>query len=589
MARLEEQQINDIRAKADIIEIVSRYVPLTKRGKSYWCTCPFHDDHDPSMSVSSDKQIYKCFVCGAGGNVFTFVQKYEQISFIEAVYKVAEYTGIHMDVPLIISTQQIDPHKAALYKVCQETIDFTHYSIQSVQAKHVYEYLTKRGLTNDIINRFELGFNPANDEVYKYLHAKKYRDEDILGAGVSRITGIGMKDVFANRIMIPIHDEQGHPVGFSARRILENEDAKYINTQETDIYTKGNLIFNYHRAKSDAKKKNRVYIVEGAMDVLAFEKVGLKNAMATLGTACTKEQIQLLKRLSVPIVLCYDGDKAGKHATYKFGKLALEQHLKFDIVNNPYGLDPDEIIDVYGKEELIRIADQTLSWIDFSFEYLATRYNLDNYTQKKEFAVEIASMIEKLSEEFEKTNFYLKLKQLTGFDMQHQVEEHQLPHEKQVPYQKRTFLTYPKEGRLLAEWEILTQMLNGISASNIFKEELGFLKDETCNKLAMYIVDYYRTHVTIAVADLLDMIKEENVKQLLLDIANWELGDCDVRMNVLQGAISKIKACLLDDKIAMLNKQIEKTRDPIEKAKLADNRTIWIKERKAMIEKGGSY
>lgn len=589
MARLSEQQINDIRAKADIVEVVSRYIALTKKGKSYWCTCPFHDDHDPSMSVSADKQIFKCFVCGAGGNVFGFVQKYEQISFIEAVYKVAEYAGVHLEVPLNMPKRVVDPHKEALYKVCKDTIEFTHYSLQSVQAKHVYEYLTKRGLSDDIINRFALGYNPANDEVYKFLHAKKHKDEDILGAGVARITSLGMKDIFANRIMIPIHDDQGNPVGFSARRIIENEDAKYINTQDTDIYIKGNLVFNYHRAKPETKKSNRVYVVEGAMDVLAFEKIGLKNAVATLGTACTKEQIQLLKRLSVPVVLCYDGDKAGKNATYKFGKLALEQQLNFTIVDNRYGLDPDEIIDMYGKEELQQVANRTISWIDFLFEYLVTKYNLDNYTQKKEFALEISAYIEKLTDAFEKNSFFMKLKQLTGFDMQQVNTEAALIPEKKQVYWKRAFLTYPKEGRLLAEWEILSQMLNGIAASNTFKEELGFLKDEHCNKLAMYIVDYYRTHSEIIVADLLDVIQEDSVKQLLLDIANWELGKDDVRMSALQGAISKIKACLLDDKIAMLNKEIEKTSDPIEKARLADNRTIWIKERKAMIEKGGMF
>lgn len=588
MARLSEQQINDIRAKADIVEVVSRYIPLTKKGKSYWCTCPFHDDHDPSMSVSADKQIFKCFVCGTGGNVFTFVQKYEQIAFVEAVYKVAEYAGLHLEIPLERPQRPVDPHKAALYKACRDTIDFTHYSLQSVQANHVREYLTKRGLNEDIMQRFELGYNPPNDEIYKYLHAKKHKDEDIVSAGIARITALGMRDIFSNRIMIPIHDDQGNPIGFSARRIQESDEAKYINTQDTDIYVKGNIVFNYHRAKPEAKKSHRVYVVEGAMDVLAFEKAGMKNCMATLGTACTKEQIMLLKRLSVPVVVCYDGDKAGKNATYKFGKLALEQHLSFDIVDNRYGLDPDEIIDVYGKEELIKTAERTISWIDFLFEYLVETYNLDNYTQKKEFAVEMASYIDQLATDFEKTAFFMKLKQMTGFDMQQLPSKEAVPKEKES-YRKRAFLTYPKEGKLLAEWEILSQMLNGISASNMFKEELGFLQDEECNKLAMYIIDYYRTHDRIEIADLLDIVKEEKVKALLLDIASWELGKEDVRINVLKGAISKIKACLLDDKIAMLNKEIEKTADPMEKARLADNRTAWVKERKAMIEKGGMF
>lgn len=587
MARLSEELINEIRAKADIVDIVSRYVPLTRKGKSYWCTCPFHDDHDPSMSVSSDKQIFKCFVCGAGGNVFTFVQKYDQLTFVEAVYKVAEMVNMHIEQSIDLPKQKIDPHKEALYKVCKDTIEFTHYQLQTVQAKPVKEYLSKRGILEEIIDRFELGYNPLQDDVYKFLSAKKHKDENILGAGIARLTSMGMKDVFAGRVVIPIHDELGHPVGFSARRIENSDDPKYINTQETDIYKKGDLIFNYHRAKPIAKKEGKVFIVEGAMDVLAFEKVGLHNAVATLGTACTKEQIQLLKRLNAHVILCYDGDKAGKNATYKFGKLALSQKLEFEIVDNTYGLDPDEIIDVYGKDELIKASQKTVSWLDFLFAYLGEKYNLDNYTQKKEFAVEIAEEIKSLRDDFEKSNYYIRLRQLTGFDMQMENKTEAIAPKKEV-YQKRTFLTFPKSGRLMAEWEILSQMLCGITASNYFKEELGFLKDDICNKLAMYIVDYYRTHKEIEVASLLDVIQEENVREQLIDIANWELALNDVKLEVLKDAVLKVKACLLDDKIAMLMDKIKTINDPLAKAALADEKNKLIKDRNELIHKGGS-
>ncbi|MGX8834235.1 DNA primase [Amedibacillus sp. YH-ame6] len=580
MARLREEEINQIRAKADIVDIIGRYVPLTRKGKNYWCTCPFHDDHSPSMSIASDKQIYKCFVCNAGGNVFTFVSNYEKISFIEAVYKVAEYVGVPIEHTLDIPQRVVDPHKEALYKTCKDTIEFTHYHMDTLDAHNVKEYLSSRLIDESIIKKFELGYNPPDDALYKFLHAKKHADEDIIGAGVCRLSSIGMKDVFANRITIPIHNEFGEPVGFSARRILDNDDAKYINTNETDIYIKGNLIFNYHRAKEEARKQKKVYLVEGAMDVLSFEKIGLSNALATLGTACTKEQILLLKKLHAPIILCYDGDGAGRNATYKFGKLARQYQMEFEVVDNKFGLDPDEVIEEFGKEELKHMVERTISWIDFLFGYLVTKYNLENYTQKKELAIEMAEEINALKDDFEKESYFVRLRELTEFDMRPEpTKETKTETKKKDIYQKRTYLTFPKSGRMHAEYQILSQMLSGVAASNYYKEELGFLKDDMSNKLAIYIIDYYRTHQHIEIADLLDVIKEEPVKKLLLEIANWELAQDDVNMEVLHEAIHKVKACFMDDKIAMINEKIKQIHDPLEKAKLANEKNQLIIER----------
>ena len=263
-----------------------------------------------------------------------------------------------------------------------------------------------------------------------------------------------------------------------------------------------------------------------------------------------------------------------------FMKMAVQEQIAFEIVDNRYGLDPDEIIDAYGKDELIALSSRTLSWIDFLFEYLLTRYNLDNYSQKKEFAMEMADAIKHLQDDFEKESYYIRLRELTDFDMQEKntaINERQI--QKKETFGKRSFLTFPKSGRSHAEYEILSQMLSGISASNYYKEELGFLKDDTCNKLAIYIIDYYRTHTLMEIADLLDTIKEETVKTLALDIADWELAREEVDMEVLKEAVEKVKDCFLDDKIQMLNEKIKTVNDPMEKAKLAGEKNQLIKER----------
>ncbi len=577
MSRLSEQEINDIRAKASIVEVISHYLPLSRKGRNYTAVCPFHDDHDPSMSISEDKQIFKCFVCGTGGNVFTFVSKYEQISFIEAVYKVAEIVGIPMEKTLELPSRSIDPHIAKLYKACADTIEYTHYQLHTPDAQKVKNYLAQRSIDDTLIDHFELGYNPNQDALYRFLNAKKHTDESLLEAGVVRMSSQGIADVFANRLMIPIHDENGNPVGFSARRLSDSEEAKYINTQETKIYHKGELIYNYHRAKSEARKAKCVYLVEGAMDVISLAKVGIYHALATLGTACTNEQIRLLAKLGVDVIVCYDGDTAGKNATFKFGK-AAKGKLSFTIVDNKTGLDPDEIIDAYGKEELEKTLHKTISWVGFLFDYLLTKYDLNNYSQKKSYAMELAEEISQLKDDFEQANYYVRLRELTGFDMSVQKQEQVKP-KKQPEYQKRTYLTYPKSGVMAAAYEILSQMLHARSASNYFKDKLGFLKDDDSNTLAMYMINHYRNHKTIAVADLLNEIKEASVRDLLLSVADWELACDEVNMNAMNEAFIKMKTCILDDKIASLIQEAAAVNDPIQKAKIADRRNALIRER----------
>ena len=589
MARLSEQEIALVRSRASIVDVISHYISLSKKGRNYVALCPFHDDHNPSMSISEDKQIYKCFVCGAGGNVFTFVSNYEKISFLEAVYKVAEYTGITLSAPLEQTrTQRIDPHIADLYRLMKEMIQYAQYELDTEDGQHAKQYLQKRSLSEEIIKKFEIGYNPHEDSVYQYLHAKAFSDADMVECGVANLFGSRMMDRFANRILIPIHDAYGNPVGFTARRLDDrSQEAKYINTAETTIYQKGKLLFNYHRVKEAVKHENRVFLAEGAMDVLAFEKADMHTALATLGTSCTKEQLQLLKALHAPITICYDGDAAGQTATYKFAKQAVTAGIPIEIVNNTTGLDPDEIVDTYGKQELRSLCEKTISFIDFLFAYLQKRYNLENYTQKKEYAMEIAQEIARVSDAFERKNYYLRLKELSGFDMEISQETLQQP-EKKVSHPKRSYLRLPKSGRERAEYEILSQMLLGVSAVDLFKEELGFFKDDDSNKLAMYIIDYYRTHDILSVSELYDQIAEGRVRDLLLSVAQWELAAPGVEQAVLREAIGKVKACILEDKIQALNEKAKNANDPIAKAAVAMEKNRLIAERNELIHKEGS-
>lgn len=559
MARLSEDKINEIRSRSDIVEIVSKYIPLTKKGKNFVGNCPFHNDHDPSLTVSQEKQIYKCFACGAGGNVFNFVSAYENISFVESVIEVAKHSNVQIS-DIEIDTYQQNPKFVSYYKINQAFIDYTSYILKSSVNNTIVDYLHKRGINDDLIKIFQIGYNPNDNAIYNYLKAKKFSDEEMINANIVRLTSQGLFDVFSTRITIPIHDKHGNPIAFTARRTIESDEAKYINTTETDCYIKGNVLFNYHRALPIAKKLGRVILVEGAMDTIAFYKAQIENVVATLGTACTKEQLKLLKQMNVKVCVCYDGDDAGINATYKFGKLASEMGLDFEIVNNKSKLDPDEIIEQYGKDELIALSHKTISWIDFCFEYLQRKYHLENYSQKVEFAKEMKVEIDRIKESFLKENYFKKLYELTQFDMSKSIQTPQ--YEKR--YIKKTHFKYGE----LAEYEILGQMMLSKQAVNIFKNDLGFLISPVCNQLSLYLINEYRKIDEIQIADLLNQIKEEDVKDLLIDLSDWELAPKELNIQVLNDAISKIHDKCLESRIKEMTELAIKMSNPLDKARI---------------------
>lgn len=586
MSWISEDDIKAIRQQADIVDVMSRYITLEKKGKDYKAICPFHDDHDPSLSISTDKQIFKCFVCGTGGNVFTFVQKIENISFLEAVCKVAEL--IHY--PLHMDTSQFQPkvdENQPLYDCVQSYIRFLTYELQSENGESVKRYLSQRKINEDIIKRFEIGYAPESSRSVKYLKAKGFNEQILTDTGLIRTHDLDTYAVFDNRLMIPIHDENGNPVGFTARRLNEDKDvAKYINTSETKIYHKGHLIFNYHRAKEFAKKNKRCILVEGAMDVIAFEKADIHESIACLGTACTKEQITLLKRLNVPLVVCYDGDRAGKAATYKFGKLAVDYGLNFSIVKNTTGKDPDEIFNELGKDELYLSVHKTVSFVEFLFDYLPNQYDLDNYEDKKKFTSEMQSFIERTCTDFEKADYYSRIRDLTGFDLSHQSAN--IPaHKKESRNNAAVVRNIEplKNGRTLAEHGVLWMILNSKLAADQFKDQIGFFQDPVCEELSLYCYDMYRNMDHIDFDVLMSYIEKEDVRNLLVSLMENPFHVDGYNEDFFNDSLMKIKECTLQAQIDNLNDQIKNVQDPMLKISLASKKQELIIQRNEILHR----
>lgn len=586
MSWISEDDIKAIRQQADIVDVMSRYITLEKKGKDYKAICPFHDDHDPSLSISTDKQIFKCFVCGTGGNVFTFVQKIENISFLEAVCKVAEL--IHY--PLHMDTSQFQPkvdENQSLYDCVQSYIRFLTYELQSENGESVKRYLSQRKINEDIIKRFEIGYAPESSRSVKYLKAKGFNEQILTDTGLIRTHDLDTYAVFDNRLMIPIHDENGNPVGFTARRLNEDKDvAKYINTSETKIYHKGHLIFNYHRAKEFAKKNKRCILVEGAMDVIAFEKADIHESIACLGTACTKEQITLLKRLNVPLVVCYDGDRAGKAATYKFGKLAVDYGLNFSIVKNTTGKDPDEIFNELGKDELYLSVHKTVSFVEFLFDYLPNQYDLDNYEDKKKFTSEMQSFIERTCTDFEKADYYSRIRDLTGFDLSHQSANIPAPKKESRNNAAVVRNIEPlKNGRTLAEHGVLWMILNSKLAADQFKDQIGFFQDPVCEELSLYCYDMYRNMDHIDFDVLMSYIEKEDVRNLLVSLMENPFHVDGYNEDFFNDSLMKIKECTLQAQIDNLNDQIKNVQDPMLKISLASKKQELIIQRNEILHR----
>ncbi len=549
--RLNDEVINDIRNSADIVDVIGHYIPLTKKGKSYTALCPFHDDHDPSLSISQDKQIYKCFVCGNGGNVFSFVSNFKKIPFPQAVAEVGALIGkpVELDeVPKKVSKYQ------NYYDLLSSMIAYCHYLLSASKlGEGAMKYLEDRSLDIEVIKYFDVGLNPEGNRIYEYLHKHNFKDEDMIKVGVCRMLQSGMADVFYNRILFPIHNKDGDPIAFTARDYLDVSDSKYINSNDNIIYTKGDNLYNYHRAKDSSRKAGYVIVCEGVMDVIAYHRADKDNVVATLGTACTRNQVELLKSLSHKIVLSYDGDRAGQAANFKIGQLLLKEGLAVYVIDNNTELDPDEIIKEYGKNALRDLETKQITFIDFAFKYYKKLYNLDNYEDRKKMAFAMSELIELLKDEYDKDNYYNELYELT------KIRKRTADSESKVVYNKKIAdVSFSVDGLTKAEYVILTQIAMSRKALDIYERQLGCLLDENNQKLSLLIIDDYRRYNNCSLSRIYDETDDENIRSIISSLALFETLPTEFDETALQGAIDKVKMEIKRKKMEDLKERISK-------------------------------
>lgn len=400
-----EELIEEVRTRNDIVEVISGYVRLQKKGSNYFGLCPFHNEKSPSFSVSPGKQMYYCFGCGAGGNVITFLMEYENQTFPEAVRTLAQRAGIALpEVDDSKEARQADSRRAKLLEINKEAAKYFYYQLRTERGSVGMEYLRKRELSDETMNHFGLGYaNKYSNDLIQYLKSKGYSEDLIRDAGLCNVDEKhGMYDKFWNRVMFPIQDINHRVIGFGGR-VMGDGKPKYLNSPETEIFDKSRNLYGLNFARTS--RKGNVILCEGYMDVIAMHQAGFTQAVASLGTAFTSGQASLLRRYANEILLSYDSDGAGVNAALRAIGILKEAGMTGRVINlEPYK-DPDEFIKALGGEEFQKRLDHAENSFFFELRQLQKNYDLSDPEQKTAFHREIARKLCTFSEEVERENY----------------------------------------------------------------------------------------------------------------------------------------------------------------------------------------
>ncbi len=555
MDKIPYETILDIRKKANIVDIIAKYIPLEKRGKNYFAICPFHDDHNPSMSVSEEKQIYTCFVCGASGNVFNFVMKYENVSFVSAVKKVASFVGINLDVQDVKEKKEDNTKYDKYYKMFDVVNKYYKNNIKSVYGKNAIKYLHERKINDDIINEFEIGLSLNDNSVSKLLQEKGYDKDELIDIGICGNTNNYMYDTFRNRIMFPLCNLDGQVVGFSGRIYNGEKESKYVNSKESVIFKKGHLLYNYHRAINEAREKRQIIVVEGFMDVIRLFSVGIKNVVASMGTAITKEHASLIKKLSQNVVLSFDGDKAGEKATISAIKEFEKIGITPKIIRLEDDLDPDDYIIKKGKDAYLNHLKNTLSVIDFNLKISEDKTNFNDFNEVSSFVKDAVTELEKINDKVIYELTLNKIAKQTGLSKEtidEMIEKKPASNayiiDKRKPQKKNK---YQK-----AEEYLLHYMLRSKDAILLYQDKVSYLPNKKLSIIAMEILEFYEKKGYINVSDFTLFLEDKT--DLISEVLR--IDDLDLPDNVSRDVlIDYIKT--IDEEI--LNNEINKVKDKI--------------------------
>ena len=561
--------INEVRRKNDIVDVIGEKIPLEKRGKNYFGVCPFHDDTNPSMSVSREKQIYTCFSCHATGNVFTFLMNYEHKEFNQVLSDLANRVGITLSG---FKTKKVSTKYDEWYKIYDLANKYYQNNLLSKEGEGAREYLKNRSIDDLTIKEFEIGYSlKMRDDLTKLLTMK--------GHSVDLLNKIGLSnedhDIYNSRLMFPLHDLNGKVIGFSGRIITSGKQNKYLNTKETELFKKGKLLYHYHIAKEEARVKKSVIIMEGFMDIIRASTVGIKNTVATMGTALTKDHIKEIKRLSNNIILCFDGDEAGVKATLANGELFKSEGIEVKVITLPGEDDPDTYILKNGKDAFQGLINNAIYYSDFKIKSLSRNRNFASSEEKANYIHEVLEEASKINDTI-RTEIILK-DLAKKFEIGYNTLEksfQELVNTKEI---KKEVITAPKTKQpkkkdmyQKASFNIIYYMLNKQEIIDVVEQEHIVLPTEALRALESEIVYFYHKYGFINEADFYTYLAP---KEELLNLLN-EVLEMDLKTTLtkeeLYDYFKVIREYNYKKTINNLEEKIKNETDPLMQVKYAE-------------------
>ncbi|MCF1684966.1 DNA primase [Tetragenococcus halophilus] len=549
MARIPQQVIDDVREKTNVVDVIGQYVQLKKSGsKNYSGLCPFHNEKTPSFSVAEDKQFYYCFGCGRGGNVFSFIQEIEGLSFVESVIKVAELEGIEVAEKYqdVSGENEVNSKQQQLIQMHEKAAEVYHHMLVNTAAgEAALDYLHKRGLDDQLIEEFNIGFAPNQRDFLSRVFQNESLNTEAFpetGLFVERENG-DLADRFYQRIMFPIRNYQGKTVGFSGRFFAtedfdDKEQPKYLNSPETTLFNKREILFNFDKARSSIRKNGTVYLFEGFMDVLAAYRSGATNGIASMGTSLTNEQIAAVTRLAQELVLCYDGDEAGVAATDRaIGHLQESSHIDLSVISVPEKLDPDEYVKKYGQEAFMKLLEHGKETVfSFKMRYRRMNKNMSNEKEQVDYVQELLhdllnvdSLIEQdryltqLSTEFQISRETLQ-QQLRDLRQQQRNKKQSSKQTEALPVQEVSQSLQKKTQVQKAEELLLYRLFNDETLNQRFKQAQVTFVHEIYQELYMLFDAYIESEGEFVIAKFLDFLKDDKrMRNVVSTIASLDV------------------------------------------------------------------
>lgn len=588
--RIAEEKVNEIRQAVEIVDVIGDYVQLKKQGRNYFGLCPFHGENSPSFSVSPDKQIYHCFGCGAGGNVFSFLMDIDGLSFQEAAVKLAERANIELKLegqaagrnPQLPegSKQMIEAHEL-LRKF------YHHLLVNTKEGQDALEYLLNRGFTQEAIDRFQIGYAlPSWDFAVKLLEKRGFSLELVSKAGliIQRENEGTYFDRFRNRIMFPILDNQGNTIAFSGRA-MGDEEPKYLNSPETQIFNKSKILYNFHLARGSIRKQQQAVLFEGFADVISANRAGVENGVATMGTSLTEEHISLLKRNVQAVTVCYDSDKAGIEAAFRASNMLSKAGIAVRVAMMPDGMDPDDFIKVHGEEKFRNdIIGSSATLMAFKLIYYRRGKNLQNEGDRLHYIEEVLKEISTLDKAVEKdlylrqlaTEFSLSLDAL--IQQLNQLVQATAPKKQNQPQAEPRPVSYTRKTELkpayhTAERRMIFHMMK--DADVAYKVQ-NLLAGNTLNidehqAIITYLFAYYEKGHDPDPGAFLNYLQDNKLKRVVADIEmmplNEEISDQELSDYIKQ-VLNYQKMLKIKEKMAE-QKQAERQNDILRAAAIA--------------------